>query len=463
MILKTIMLAKKRETVDKPNAGVDKIALDKYAATLQQMLRCKTVYKENGENAGEFEKFHEVLKREFPLLHSKAEALDLDGCIVYKVVGKRDKNILLMSHHDVVDGSDTWSYPPFGAEIHDEKIYARGSIDTKTPLFAELQAVEELLKENYDFPYGVYIASSNNEEVSGGGIFNALEYFKKNNIRFEFILDEGGAIVDKMVPGVKEKCAMIAVHEKGRHGFKCVARKDVNKDGGHSGLTCKTDNPIVRMSGFIQEIENTKWTEKLYPEVKATFNACAPYMPFGLRFVFANINIFQKTLIKIMPKISPAVKAMLGTTVSFTRFNTDGSENIQAKEAAATAFFRCVREDDLKKDVEKFREIADGYGVEVTPTLKDYCPPADFNGKEFMYVKSIINKNFPAVIAAPFLLTAGTDARRLYEVSDNILRFAPISLSSEQFKTVHSDNENIDATTVGEAVAFYKSLIVNLS
>ncbi len=463
LITNAIRAKKRKETKDLPNVNVDNQTLNTYVQKLQKMLQCKTVFTDDGKYQGEFDKFYNVLKEQFPNIYSKATAMNLQGCLVFYVKGESDKNVLLMSHHDVVQVSENWTYPPFEAQVHHEKIYARGAVDTKTPLFAQLQAVEELLTENHNFKYNIYVASSNNEEVSGNGIFNALEYFENNKIQFEFVLDEGGAIVDKMVPGVQEKCAMIAVHEKGRHSFKCIAKKDVTADKGHSGLTCKTDNPVARMSKFVAEISNTKWITKLYPEVKGTFRACAPYMNFGYRLIFANINFFEKLLLKIMPKISAQVKDMLGSSVYFTKFNTlDATENIQAKTVEAIAFFRCVRLEDLEKDLEKFRSIAQKYGIEIEQNSQDFCTPASFDSPQFEYVKSVINNNFPKVVVAPFLLTAGTDARRLSSVSKNILRFAPINLSQAQFATVHSDNENIDVSSVGEAVCFYKKLIYSL-
>lgn len=224
-----------------------------------------------------------------------------------------------------------------------------------------------------------------------------------------------------------------------------------------------SDNPVARMSKFVAEVSQTQWSTKLYPEVKATFSACAPYMSFGFRLIFANIRFFEKLLLKIMPKISAQVKDMLGTSVYFTKFNTlDATENIQAKTVEATAFFRCVRLEDLCEDLKKFTDIAQKYGIEVVPQTEDFCPPVDLASKQLAYIKSVIGEHFPSVVFAPFLLTAGTDARRLYSVSKNIIRFAPINLSQAQFSTVHSDNENINVESVGEAVCFYKKVIMNL-
>lgn len=64
-------------------------------------------------------------------------------------------------------------------EISDGKIWGRGTVDTKTSLFAELSAVEELLAEDFDPACNLYIASGHNEEIFGDGIHEAVKYFEK--------------------------------------------------------------------------------------------------------------------------------------------------------------------------------------------------------------------------------------------------------------------------------------------
>ena len=73
--------------------------------------------------------------------------------------------------------------------------------------------------------------------------------------------------------------------------------------------------------------------------------------------------------------------------------------------------------------------------------------------------EELLNENFPDVVVAPFLLTAGTDARRLTDVADNILRFAPIDLDKAQFASVHSEDEHIRISNIGQCVRFYKDFI----
>ena len=435
--------------------------IEKYTSTLKKMVDCKTVYDNKHNNQKEYDKFNQILEEEFPFIHKKAEKLIFgSGCFVYVIKGNNaSKNIMLMSHHDVVEGSDTWDSDPFNAIIKEDSLYGRGTIDTKTPLFAELQAVEELLEEGYDFEgMNLYIGSSNNEEVSGDGMVLAVKYFKENNIHFDVVLDEGGAITTGMIPGVKKKSAVVAVHEKSRHMYTCKVTQNTK---GHGGLNPSKDNVIVRMSNFISEVNKAKiYKGKFYPEVKATFTSHAPYMSFPLNIVFKNFDLFSPIIKKIMVGI-PQTSDMISTSISFTTIFAGNhyESQIKAKYVESTMFLRCIREDDLYEGLNKIKEIGNKYGVEIEEVMRDYCQPTDYNSKSFKLLENVLNENFPDVIVAPFLLTAGTDARRFSDVADSILRFAPIDLDQKQFASIHGDNEHIKINNIGECVCFYKDII----
>lgn len=443
--------------------GVSLEICNEYAKKLSRMIDCKTVWTREDTNKAEFERFYGALEELFPCLTAKAERLTFGGgCFVYIIRGKNaKKNILLMSHHDVVEGGDDWSTDPFVAAQKDGYLYGRGTIDTKTPLFAELQACEELLTEGYDFEgVNVYVASSNNEEFCGDGIVLATKYFKEQGIRFDTVLDEGGAITEGQIPGVKCKSAVVAVHEKSRHTFLCKARIDPK---GHGGFGGARDSAVERLSRFVAEVTEKKWKiykGRFYPEVRATFERHTPYMSFPMNFLFGNIAIFSPLIKKIMMGI-PAASAMLSTSVAFTTLKAGDARDpqLRAKVAEATMFLRCIREEDLYEGLEKIKKIAEKYGVEIEEIERDYCRPTDFNGKAFQTVEALLHENFPDVAVVPFLLTAGTDARRLTDVADNILRFAPIDLNKKQFATIHAADEHIGIKNIGECVVFYKNFI----
>ena len=437
--------------------------LETYVEKLSRMVDCKTVWTHDGRYEGEFQRFYGELEKMFPNLAAKAKKLTFGGgCFFYVIEGKNAvKNILLMSHHDVVEGSDGWKTDPFRAEEKDGWLYGRGTIDTKTPLFAQLQAAEELLAEGCAFEgINLYIGSSNNEEVCGDGMVLATEYFKKEGIRFYAVVDEGGAITEGQIPGVKCKSAVVAVHEKSRHLFRCKAEIDTK---GHGGFGGSKDSAVERLSRFITEVSDKKdriYKGKFYPEVRATFERHVPYMSFPMNFLFGNMALFAPLIKKIMMGI-PAASAMLSTGLSFTTVTAGDHRNpqIQAKTAETTLFLRCVREEDLYQGLEKIKAIGNKYGVSIEEVERDYCVPTDFEGEGYKTVEALLHENFPDVAVVPFLLTAGTDARRFTDVADHILRFAPIDLNKKQFAAIHGDDEHIGIENIGQCVLFYKDLI----
>lgn len=434
-----------------------------YVQKLSRMVNCKTVWTHDGRYEAEFRRFYTELEELFPNLTRKAKKLVFGGgCFFYMIEGKNaTKNILLMSHHDVVEGSPQWKTDPFCATEKDGWLYGRGTIDTKTPLFAQLQAAEELLAEGYDFAgINLYIGSSNNEEVCGDGMVLATEYFKKEGIRFFAVLDEGGAITEGQIPGVSCKSAVVAVHEKSRHLFRCKTEIDTK---GHGGFGGSKDSAVERLSRFIIEVCDKKdkiYKGQFYPEVRATFERHVPYMSFPMNFLFGNIGIFAPVIKKIMMGI-PAASAMLSTGLSFTTVTAGDTRDpqIRAKTAETTMFLRCVREEDLYRGLEKIKTIGAKYGVTIEQVERDYCQPTDFEGEAYKIVESQLRENFPDVAVVPFLLTAGTDARRFTDVADHILRFAPIDLNKKQFATIHGDDEHIGVENIGQCVVFYKDLV----
>lgn len=120
-----------------------------FAKELALLIQWKTVSNASNIEVEEFKKFREKLKELFPNVYKKAELKIFgDGCQVYKIKGVDEtRNIMIMSHHDVVSANEKWEQEPFGEEIINGKLWGRGTVDTKTSFYAELKAMDELLKK----------------------------------------------------------------------------------------------------------------------------------------------------------------------------------------------------------------------------------------------------------------------------------------------------------------------------
>lgn len=429
-----------------------------YCKRLAEMIACKTVSAKDKFVPQEFLKLRKVIKHLFPVVSGTAEIRYFgDDCYLYKLSGKnREKNIMLMSHHDVVAAEDgAWKYPPFSGKLAEGCIWGRGTVDTKTPLFAEFSALEELLQEGWTPPCNVYLVSSHNEEISGDGVPLVLEWLQEQKIRFEWILDEGGAVIEPPMGGIKCKCAMLAVHEKGRYTLRIKAPQTA----GHGSLVDKIKTPAVRMAGLITKMEKEQpFLRNIHPEVQAMFEELAPYMVWPMRLVLGNAKYFGGVLKRAIPAMNAQAGSMLGTTCTFKNLQTD-------KDGTCTAevFFRCVKEEDLKEDLEKFQKIAAEFQVEFDQVLEDeYHDPASLQSEGYAYIKSCVEEFFDYAACAPFILPAGTDARHFSDLSDAVVRFAPIDINNQQYGSVHNIDENISMDTVVRAVRFYKKLLKNM-
>ncbi len=451
------VLLVKGEPLSEAKSTMTAGAAEAYARQLGKMIACQTVSIKGSYDDTEFAKLRAVVAELFPLVHQHCEKLTFGhDCWIYRLKGADEsRNIMLMSHHDVVAAEGEWQHPPFSGEIADGKIWGRGTVDTKTPLFAELAALEKLLEEGYEPKCNVWIGSSCNEEIAGDGIPLANEYFKEHGMLFDVILDEGGAVIDPPISGMAcKKCAMVAIHEKGRHKLVLTA----SSGSAHAGLTAGMKaTPTERMAAFITEFRKKNvFIRRLNPQVKGMFRAMAPYASFPMKLIFANLWCFGPLLTRVLPKMSAQAGGLLGTTCAFNDVLT--SEN--GKVCTAKVMLRSVDDKDLEIDLRNFRALAAKYGIEVTDGEdSEYHAPADPTLPPFSVVAECIHEVFPDVPVIPFILPAGTDARTLTDVCPCVLRFAPIRLSAQQLASVHSENENIDVTAVGDCVTFYRRFL----
>lgn len=93
-----------------------------------------------------------------------------DGMIGYAEYGSGKEMVAVLGHLDVVPEGEGWTYPPFGAEIHDGKMYGRGTTDDKGPTVAALWALKILSDEDHRLSRRIRVIFGTNEESGFRGI-----------------------------------------------------------------------------------------------------------------------------------------------------------------------------------------------------------------------------------------------------------------------------------------------------
>ena len=434
-----------------------KIAEEKLGA----MVRIPTVSRHEHEDLTQFYRFHEELEKLFPLIHEKLEKIVLNGTLLYRWEGadKAKQPVLFMGHQDVVPASDEgWSVPAFSGAVKDGCLYGRGTLDCKGTMYVQLQAVEELLEEGFVPPCDVYLEYSINEETGGDGAAAAMRYLRDRGIRFAFVMDEGGAVIDEAVPGMDKPYAVIGVTEKGYMDVKITARGK----GGHSS-TPPRNTPAARLLAFANEIERKRpFRKQMIPEVKEMFRQMAPAFSFPLRFLLGNLWLTKPLVMAAMPMVSPFGEALMATTCCFTQMRGSDAANVIPKEPYLIANLRCSVHQNCEESLNVLKKYGKKYNLDFEVLLqRDASPVSDVHSAAYGYVEKTIRAHFPDAGVAPYLIMGGTDCRHFHALTDTALRFAPVRMTNAQNASCHAVDENVTLSALAEGVRFYKRLLKN--
>jgi len=441
---------------------IDFSKADEYGLRFSEMIKIKTIsYNSDEDNKEQFILLKAKMKELFPQVFSSMEIKEFKGeSLILKWKGKSaDKSLVLMSHIDVVPAVDSeWKYPPFSGKIVDGELYGRGTLDTKSTVFAFYQACEELIASGYTPEHDIYLASSTDEETSGFGAQLTVDWLREQNVKPFLVVDEGGTVLSNSLPSVSQPMAVIGILEKGYVDIKLTAKSF----GGHSSTPPK-NTPIARLSALVNDIENNfPLKTKMIKEVEMIFKTAAPSMKGIYKYLFGNMWLFKGLLTKILPKLSPFGRALLSTTIAFTMMKGSDAANVIPAEAYVIANLRTHPIQNVEESFAVIKKNAEKYEVEAEIIdQRETSKIVDINNPGYKYLEKIINKAFPDAIVSPYIMLGGTDCRFYSEISDAALRFSPIRMDNEELKKIHGNNETIKVNSLVEAICFYQELIRN--
>lgn len=450
----------------KPNTNAPAInptdaEADDYAKKLSAMVQVPTVSLRGNTDLSQFYALHEVMKKNFPLVFSKLECTEIEGNLLFRWAGKDSKRngILLMGHQDVVTADEpNWEKDPFSGEISGGNIHGRGTMDCKSTIFSEFQAIEELLAEGFEPPCDIYLATAVDEEISGDGAPKLVNYLKSKGVHLDVAMDEGGAILKDQLPTMNGWCAAIGILEKGYIDLKVIAKGK----GGHSS-TPRSNTPLARLARFVADVEKDKpFKAEISGPVYAMLVEAAPYLGFPLRMVLGNMWLFKGLLTKVLPMVSPMCNAFVKTTFCCTMAEGSHTPNVIPSEAYVVCNLRTSPHQNVEQSLAVLKKYADKYDLEFEIIhARNASSCVDYKGEEFGYLKQCLNECYPDAGVIPYLMTGGTDCRHYEEIADNCLRFCPIKMSNEQLAAMHAANESIGVSETAHCVKFYKYYIKN--
>ncbi len=456
LIVRTLLFRPRKEQT----APGNQVEVDQARAveSFQEMIKCRTVSYDDVsmQDEREFERFRELLDERYPAVASKCEKHRIGPSgVIYHWKGKGGRDPwVLMSHYDVVPVEESmWQEAPFGAAVKNGEIWGRGTIDTKSTLLGVMEAAEMLIQDGFEPQNDLYLAFGGDEEVSGTSAQAMVDWFEEHKIS-PTVVDESGAIVEGVFPGVSKTIAVIGTGEKG------IANIEISfeSDGGHASIPPR-HTPVGILAKAISAIENHQFKPTMVPPVSAMFDTIGRHAGFGMRLVFANLWCFRPLLFALAKGKGGELNALMRSTCAFTRMEGGTAWNVIPPKVSAGANLRLLNH-TLEQAVKQLRKFIgnDQVRVEVV-SGNGPSPYSRSDGNSWDTLKEAILQTWPGIVVSPYLLRAATDSRHYTSISDRVYRFTPLLMSLETRKTIHGHNERIAIDALVEIVAFYVRLI----
>ena len=442
-----------------PPAAVDGAAVQR----LSQALQIQTISTEAGEASPEvLADFHAFLQRSFPLVHAQLKPEQVaGGALLFTWQGSDPSAsaLLLTAHQDVVPveaGSEgKWSARPFSGAVTNGFVVGRGTIDDKGSLMAILEATERLLARGYKPQRTIYLAFGHDEERGGTGAQALAALLKQRGANIGLALDEGYAVLDGVIAGVKPPIAMIGVAEKGYVSVELIA----TGSGGHSSMP-SPDNAATRISRAVERLSDNQMPARIKGPTEAMLEGIAPYSRGSMKVALANRWLTGR-LVKSQFLGSPDTAAAIRTTTAPTIINAGTKDNVLPQSARAVINHRVLPGDTVASVLAHDRQAIDDPKVQVRAILGGHDPsrPVSVTSHEYQQLAAAIRASFPEAVVAPGLVLGATDGRHYEGVARGVLRFAPITMRKPDLERFHGNDERISIADYMRAIAFYERLM----
>ena len=445
-----------------PAASSESIEFDRQSAVaaLQKLVQCKTVSNVDPslEDDAEFEKLIAMLPSLYPRVFDICSIRRLpDRGLLFRWPGKHDHApSVMMAHYDVVPvDEEKWDKPPFAGIIEDAHLWGRGTLDTKATFNGILSAANHLIGKGFQPENDIYFAFSGGEEVNGQGAANIVDYFEKHHIQPALVVDEGGAVVENVFPGVTKPCGLIGIAEKGMMN----AQYKVLSGGGHASAP-PTQTPIDTLSSACLAVKKHPFKMHITKPAAEMFDTLGRHSTFLYKIIFANLWCFSWIIDLLGRTGGGEMNALVRTTVAFTQMEGSAARNVLPTEAKLVSNMRLNPADSVASAVAHLKKTVNNEKVQVS-VLESFepSPISETNCPAWNTVASAVAETWNGCIVSPYLMVQCSDSRHYGRISNHVYRFSAMDMTAEERKTIHGNNERIRLESICKAVEFYIRLM----
>jgi carboxypeptidase PM20D1 len=412
-----------------------------------------------------FDAFIAALPELYPLTHTMLNREIVAGhSMLYRWAGRGDgAPTVLLAHYDVVPATDErWDHPPFAAELvgegADAVLWGRGTLDDKGAVASILEAVESSILRGYTPENDIYLSFGHDEETLGSGAVAIVELLESRGIRPAMVVDEGGAVVEGIFPGVTKPIAVVGVSEKGIMSVEL----SVVQDGGHASTPPKL-SATTRLARAIVRLDRRPFRASFTAPNLEMIRTVGAHASQPYRWIFTNLWLTRGLLLRLFARLGDETNAMIRTTGVVTRLSGSQAENALAETASAIVNVRVAIDSSVDEALAHIRSAIRDDAVAVTALHpSEPSPVSPTRGPHWELLRTVIDATYPETIVTPYIQLGASDSRHFTRICDSVYRFTPFEISLDERRTLHAVNERIRVATWLRGIGFYEGLIAGL-
>lgn len=451
--------------VELPDIAAYAIDVDSAATHLSEAVRFRTVsLAQEGDDPAPFLQFQAWMQQTYPAFHAAArrEVIgELSVLYTWQGSDAAQPPLLLLAHQDVVpvpdETLDAWDDDPFGGNIRNGAVWGRGSTDDKGSLVALLEAAEFLAAQGRAPVRTIMFAFGHDEEIGGDdGAQQIARVLADRGVRAWFVVDEGMAAIDRH-PLTGGPASLIGVSER---GFATIRIRATGRPG-HSSIP-PPETAVSLLAAAVDRVHAMPIKRNLEggPALDM-MRALAPELSLTNRMAVSNEWLFGPLLQQRLAGDDTA-RALFGTSVAPTMMNAGVRPNVLPGEAIGMINFRLHPRDTAADILARARAaVAELENVEVDwadPPL-DATAVSSTTSSSYALLAALSREILPNAPVAPGLVLAGTDSRHYGGVAENVYRFAPIMLTTDDLEGIHGNNERLSVENLDRMIRFYAGLM----
>jgi len=363
--------------------------------------------------------------------------------VIARLRGNGSKRpILLMGHEDTVQVDPSkWTFPPFSATRDGGYVYARGAIDNKWQVAANIMTMLMLKRGNVALDRDVIFVAEAGEEASTGPGIQYLVDEHWAELDAEACIAEGGAVRRE---GGQVRFALTQTAEKIPAGAKLVS----TGPSGHGSRPLRT-NAILHLAQAVEKI--ALWdppmrfndTTRAYFEKMATLSPPDQAARFNALFDPAKAPKVRQYL----AEYDPSDYSMLHTSISPNIIAGGFQVNVIPSTAEATLDIRALPDENMPGFYDLMRKVINDPAVRVVPNNRNARPagaPSRIDSDIYHAIEAANRKvyNVPTI---PQMSTGATDMSILRSKGMQCYGVGPASDVEDAAKGfgAHSDQERL--------------------